>query len=150
MIKQTVIYNIPVHTDNANEYRKLNDMYGKFLNEFKQAVKHIYKGSCKIQVTVGTFKFEYPHQIRKQLLPQMHIIISGKYADNIDELVEIYLNKRFKLISYEKLYIDKNPFSKYNDKLFSTISYMKYILRINNVKNRIFLINKNFIKNILN
>lgn len=138
MIKKTVIYNIPLHTDNVWDYPKLNRMFNAFANDFKDVVRFIYDGSCTIQATIGCYKFEYPNLIRKQLLPQLHIIASGRNSENIDVLIEKYLNCSFNLISYGKLYIDKNPFSRHNDKLFSTISYRKIKLKIHNKKKRLF------------
>ena len=81
-------------------------------------------------MTIGNFEFLYPDMIRKKMLPQLHIIASGKDAQNIDELIEHFINNYFDLATYQKFYINKNPFSRKNSELFSNIAYKRFTLNI--------------------
>ena len=137
MIKRTVIYNIKLCTDYIIDFSKYNKAFKLFVKEFERNIKYCYSGRCQIQITIGCFKFSYPNLIHKKLLPQLHIIASGKDAENIDKLIDFFINAYFDLATYQKFYVNKNPFSKKNNKLFSNISYQKQILKINNNTNTI-------------
>lgn len=130
MIEKTIIFNIKLCIDNLEDFNKYNKAFEVFVKDFKHCIKSYYFGKCRIQMSIGNFEFLYPDMIRKKMLPQLHIIASGRDARNIDEFIERFINDYFDLATYQKFYLNKNPFSRRNNNLFSNIAYKRFILNI--------------------
>ena len=128
---RSVVYNIELNADKMDDVNKYVRAFDVFAKEFPFFTSTFYDGACRIQFTVGNYLLEPPDMVRKQLVPRLHIIASGKGAKNIDSLLEEFIGVHFDVREYNKFYMDDNPFSRHNEELFSTIAFRRMRMAIN-------------------
>ena len=130
MRDKTVIYNIWLNVETIQDFAKYFEVFEIFSKEFKKFILERYSGSFKAQVTIGNFTFIHPDIMCKKLLPQMHIIASGRKIHEVDKLLEEFINAYLDAKGFNKFYICKNPFSKANDKIFSDVAYRRVMMKV--------------------
>ena len=130
MRDKTVVYNIWLMVETFQDFAKYYEAFEVFSKDFKKFITERCASSFKVQVTIGSYALLYPDMACKKLLPQMHIIASGKKIHEVDTLIEEFINTNFDIKCFDKFYINKNPFSKANDKLFSCVAHRKAVMKI--------------------
>ena len=122
--KDSIAYNVSL------EITDVEDFY-KYYSEF-EALGYLlghnlreYTGYCKIMIDIGNYKILSPDRLKKQLIPQIHIIVYGTKIQFVEKKIDEMLEKGFVPNKYDKIYFSGNPFDIDNIRTFEMICYQR-------------------------